>query len=142
MRQGVNQNFCWALALYFSGVKYDAAMRRRYQFRLRTLLLFFAFLGIYITLFRLVWHWMLLLTTTAIPLVASLTMVQWWTRLPGEKRTPFRAAIFTAAAVVTWLPWVVFFVLGPGEAVFNATHEVIPGTDSFIEKWNGVWQGR
>ena len=110
-----------------------------YQFGMRTLLLFVAGIAIYITLFKLVWHWTLLATITAIPLVISLVIVRRWTRLTAAERTAFRATAFTAIAFVIWLPWVVLVVLGPGEAIFNVFSELIPWMDIYLRLWHDVW---
>lgn len=111
------------------------AVAFRHQFRLRTLFLLVAAAGSYLTLFRLAWHWTLLGTGTAAPLVLSLVVTRRWTRLPAEKRTVLRAIVYVLATAAVWVPWVVFVILGPGEAIFKVFEELIP----IVRYWNGVW---
>jgi hypothetical protein len=108
----------------------------RLQYRLRTLLLLVAGIGIYITVFKLIWHWTLLVTVTAVPLGISLIMVRRWSRFTNTERTAVRATAYTATSSVIWLLWVIFVILGPGEAIFFLFEEIVPG----VEVWNGVWK--
>ncbi len=113
---------------------------RRFQFRLHTLLIAVVCFGVYLTLFRLVWHWMLLLSAGAVPLAGTFLLVRLWSNLPVEKRTVVGACVLTGVSVLCWFPWIVLFVLGPGQAVFDGvrdvTNEYVLG---FLDDWNAVW---
>lgn len=117
-------------------VHYLRLAKMRHQYRLRTLLVLMACIGVYITAFKLVWHWTLLLTGTAVPVIVSLIMVRRWARLTSTERTVVRATAYTAVSFAVWLFWVVFVILGPGESIFNLFADLVPG----VGQWNGVWR--
>ncbi len=123
------------------GNAYNADMaERRFQFRLHTLLIAVVCFGVYLTLFGSVWYWMLLLSTGALPFTLTLLLVRVWTNLPAEKRTVVRAVVFTGVSVLWWFPWIVFFVLGPGQAVFDGVRDMTSGyVRDFLNEWNAVW---
>ena len=117
----------------------EESRQSRFQFRLRTLLLLFFWVGVYVTLFMATWHWTIFLTATVIPVIVWQSLLRRWSCLSEIDKTLVRALLFASIAFFVWIPWVVLCAHGPCEAIVDLAEE-LPLIEKFFWNWSDAWR--